>query len=62
MKDFIEILGWLKKERQFDVSPYISKKVKNVITSLKNRHIGIPCLLGGYAPYFFINEVLKSNA
>ncbi|OGX20104.1 MAG: hypothetical protein A2Y00_02725 [Omnitrophica WOR_2 bacterium GWF2_43_52] len=36
IKDFIEILGWLKKERQFDVSPYISKKVKNVITSLKN--------------------------
>jgi hypothetical protein len=36
MKDFIQILGWLKKEKQFDVSPYISKKVKNVIASLKS--------------------------
>lgn len=36
MKDFIQILGWLKKERQFDMVPYISKRVKNVITSLKN--------------------------
>jgi len=35
MKDYLEILAWLKKTKNFDVTPFFSKKVKGVLDQIK---------------------------
>lgn len=37
--DFVEILIWLRKEKNFDTAPYVSNKVKNYLDRLKKH----PC-------------------
>lgn len=34
MKDYLEIIFWLKKTKNLDVTPFLSKKVKNVLNQI----------------------------
>ncbi len=35
MKDYLEILGWLKKTKNFDVIPFLSEKTRSVLGQIK---------------------------
>lgn len=35
MKDYLEILGWLKKTKSFDVTPFLSVKAQGVLKQIK---------------------------
>lgn len=35
MKDYLEILGWLKKTKDFDAAPFLSVKARNVLKQIK---------------------------
>jgi hypothetical protein len=35
MKDYLEILGWLKKTKSFNVIPFLSKKARGVLDQIK---------------------------
>ncbi len=34
MKDYLEILGWLNKEKKFDVAPFLSPKARSVLKQI----------------------------
>lgn len=36
MKDYLEIMAWLKKTKSFDVTPFLSKKVKGVLVQIRS--------------------------
>jgi hypothetical protein len=35
MKDYLEIIGWLKKTKNFEIAPFLSKNVRGVLSQIK---------------------------